>query len=123
MSGLALAGLGLTIVALAGGLVDGVRRRTQELAVRIALGAEPWRLVAAITAEALIIVSCGVIVGLGAGILGGRAVGAVFYGVGALDLRALPLVIAVFVLVGVAASSRAAVVACRVDPALALKTE
>jgi hypothetical protein len=52
-----------------------------------------------------------------------RAVRTVFYGVGALDLRAAIMVIAAFVLVGVAGSAKAAVMACRVDPALSLETE
>ena len=123
MSGLALAGLALTLVALAGGLVEGVHSRTRELAIRIALGADAWRLVQGVVAEGLLVISFGVIMGLGLGTLGGRAVGAVFYGVGALDLRAATLVIAALVLVGVAASARAAVMVCRVDPALALKAE
>jgi hypothetical protein len=123
MSGLALAGLGLTLVALAGCLVEGVRSRTRELAVRIALGANAWRLVRSVVAEGLLIVSFGMIVGLGVGTLGGRAVGGVFHGVGALDVRAAIMVIAAFVLVGVAGSAKAAVMACRVDPARALKTE
>lgn len=123
MSGLALAGLVLTLVALAGGLVEGVRSRTGELAVRIALGADAWRLVRGVVSEALLIVSFGVVVGLGVGTVGGRAAGGVFYGVGAMDLRAVAMVIAAFVLVGAVASARAAVMACQVDPALALKTE
>lgn len=123
MAALALAGLGLTLVALAGGLVEGVRSRTRELAVRTALGADAWRLVWGVTAEGLLIISFGVILGLGVGTLGGRAVGAVFYGVGVLDLRAATMVVVTFVLVGLAASARAAVMACRVDPALALKAE
>jgi predicted permease len=123
MAALALAGLGLTLVALAGGLVEGVRSRTRELAVRTALGADAWRLVRGVTAEGLLIISFGVILGLGVGTLGGRAVGAVFYGVGVLDLRAATMVVVTFVLVGLAASARAAVMACRVDPALALKAE
>jgi putative ABC transport system permease protein len=123
MSGLALAGLGLTLVALAGGLVEGVRSRRRELAVRIALGADAWRLVRSVVAEGLLIVSFGVIVGLGVGTLGSRAAGGVFYGVGALDLRAAVMVISAFVLVGMAAGARAAVMACRVAPALALKRE
>ncbi len=123
MSGLALAGLGLTLVALAGGLVESVRSRTRELAVRIALGADAWRIVRGVVAEGLLIISFGVIVGLGMGTLGGRAVRGVFYGVGVVDLHGATMVVAAFVLVGVAASARAAVVACRVDPALALKTE
>jgi predicted permease len=123
MSGLALAGLGLTLVALAGGLVEGVRSRTRDLAVRIALGANPRRLVRDVVAEGLLIISFGVIVGLVVGTLCGRAVGGVFHGVGAQDVRAATMVIVAFLLVGVAASARAAVVACRVDPALALKSE
>jgi hypothetical protein len=71
----------------------------------------------------LLIISVGVMVGLGVGTLGGRAVRGVFYGVGALDLRAATMVVAAFVLVGLAASGRAAVLACRLDPTLALRTE
>jgi putative ABC transport system permease protein len=123
MSGLALAGLALTLVALAGGLVESVRSRTRELAVRMALGADGWQLVRRVVAEGLLIVSFGVIAGLGVGVLGGRAMEGVFHGVGSLDLRAATLVVAAFVLVAGVASARAAVIACRVEPALALKTE
>jgi predicted permease len=123
MSGLALAGLALTLVALTGGLVESVRSRTRELAVRMALGADAWRLVRGVVAEGLLIVSFGLIAGLGVGVLGGRAVAGVFHGVSALDSRTAVMVVAAFLLVGLAASARAAIMACRVDPALALKTE
>jgi putative ABC transport system permease protein len=123
MSGLALAAVGLTLLALAGGLVEGVRSRTRELAVRIALGAGAWRLVRQVVAEGLLIISAGAAVGLSVGTVAGRAMASVFHGASGLDARAAAVVIVAFVLVGLAAAAQAAITACRVDPALALRND
>lgn len=89
----------------------------------MALGADTWRVVRGVVSEGVLIVSFGVIVGLGMGALGGRVLAEVFHGVGVLDVRAAILVVGAFLLVGGTASARAAVVASRIDPALALKAE
>ncbi len=121
MSGVALAGLGLTLVALVGGLVEGVRSRTRELAVRLAVGAGRGRVILLVVFEGLAIVTLGAALGLGVGALVGRSMASIFQGSSGLDPSAAALVFAVFVLVGLMSTIQAAVMACRVNPAVALK--
>jgi ABC-type antimicrobial peptide transport system permease subunit len=123
MFALALAGLALTLVALAGGLNEGVRSRRKELAVRIALGADSGRLVRAVVGEALVIVVAGIGLGLVAGVMAHRSIPEVFSGAAGADVRTVGVVALTFTLVALIASARAALLACRVDPARMLSAE
>lgn len=123
MSGVALAGLVLTLVALVGGLVEGVRSRTRELAVRLAVGASQGRMVLLVASEGLLIVSLGATLGLGGGVIAGHSMASIFQGASGLDLRAAGVVIGLFCVIGLVATMKAALMACRVNPAVALKNE
>jgi putative ABC transport system permease protein len=123
MSGVALAGLVLTLVALVGGLVEGVRSRTRELAVRLAVGASQGRMVLLVASEGLLIVALGAILGLGGGIIAGHSLASIFHGGSGIDLRAASVVIGLFCLIAMVATTKAALMACRVNPAVALKNE
>jgi predicted permease len=121
ISGVALAGLGLTVVALAGGLVEGVRSRTRELAVRLAVGAGQGRVIMLVVSEGLFIVTVGAALGLGVGAIVGQSLATIFRAASGLELRAAVVVAVVFVIVGLLSTIQAAVLACRVNTALALK--
>lgn len=62
-----------------------VGRRTQELGIRVALGAPRARIVGMIVGESLIVVALGLAVGLALSVLATRGLTAMLYGVGALD--------------------------------------
>ena len=67
-------GLVLTLVGVFGITAYAVGRRTQEIGVRMALGARPVEVVRAILADALLPVAAGVVIGLGAASLATRVI-------------------------------------------------
>lgn len=123
MSGLALSGLLLTLGALTGGLVESVRSRRREIAVRIALGARSGRIVRGLVGDALLVIVAGLCLGLVLGVAALRTMPGVFPGSGAVDVQTVLVVAATFLIVAIIGSVRAAVMACRVDPAAAFKAE
>jgi hypothetical protein len=123
MSGVALAGLVLTMVALVGGLAEGVRNRTRELALRVAIGATQRQMVLLVVSEGLLMVIIASTMGLGVGILTGHSLASIFPGTGGLNVPVALTVIGLFILVGLTVTIQAALMACRVNPAVALKDE
>jgi ABC-type antimicrobial peptide transport system permease subunit len=85
----ALASLGLVLAAvgLYGVLSFGVAQRLREFGVRLALGATPGAVGRSVLAEGLCLTGLGVAVGVVAGAVMIRAIGAVLYGTSAADLR------------------------------------
>lgn len=113
----------LAATGLYGVLSYGVARRTNEIGIRMALGAGRLRVVTMILQETGIMIVIGVILGLGAAIALTRFIATRLYGLSALD--PLTLVAAVLVLGGVAliAAYLPAARAARVNPVNALRHE
>lgn len=111
-----LAGLGIYAV-----VAFSVARRTAELGIRIALGAERPRVVRMVVRDVAGVVSLGLLIGLGVSAAVGSRIGGMLYGVAGLD----PVTFggAVLVLAGVAglAAWMPAVRAARTDPVEALR--
>lgn len=123
MLGLAVSGLLLTLGGLAGLLVEDVRSRHRELAVRIALGAGTNRIIISVVREALGTVGAGLILGLVAGAASASWFGDILPAQGSIDPTAVIMVASIFVAVAFVGSARAALIACRVSPADALRAE
>jgi len=77
--------LPLAMVGLLGALSYDMRSRSHEIAVRLALGAEPGRIRRRVVARALGLVSAGLVVGVGGGWLVGRLMDSYLFGVSAVD--------------------------------------
>jgi ABC-type antimicrobial peptide transport system permease subunit len=113
----------MACVGLYGMVGYSVARRTREMGIRMALGAERGRVVALVVRKGLLLVAVGGAVGLGLALATGSLVEGFLIGVSGLDPAALlgaPLLLAV--LAGVAAwlpARRAAAV----DPVEALRSE
>jgi putative ABC transport system permease protein len=119
----AVLGLPLAIAGIASGLFFLVRTRTRELGIRLALGATPAQARSFVLAYAQRIVAIGGVVGVGAGMLAGRAMAGQLFGVGAVSVFTT---IAVSVVVGTMAWIAAYIPArraSRVDPAIVLRAE
>jgi ABC-type antimicrobial peptide transport system permease subunit len=113
----------LACVGLYGIVAQGVARRTNEIGVRMALGAQPRAVTWLILRDTLLLLGAGLAVGLPAAIGGAQLVASQLYGVsiaapGSFAFAAAILV-GVAIVTGIVPASRAA----RVDPMTALRTE
>ncbi|MEQ1833430.1 MAG: ADOP family duplicated permease [Candidatus Eisenbacteria bacterium] len=119
----AFAILALTFAALGlyGLLAHAVARRTREIGVRMALGAEPAAIVRLVAAGSLRLVGAGLVVGAIAAFVLARGTAAMLYGVPALDPVAWLVAAVVLAAVSLAATSWPARRAARVRPAEALR--
>jgi predicted permease len=118
----ALAAL-LAAIGLYGVMAHAVASRTREIGIRMALGARPFRVLRLVMGDALLLVSLGVVLGLAAAFATTRWISSQLFGLRPLDPAALSLAVALMLLVAAAASAVPARVACRVDPARALRQE
>jgi ABC-type antimicrobial peptide transport system permease subunit len=113
----------LAAVGLYGVMAFVVARRTRELGVRMALGAQPASVIRLVKSEVLLLLAIGLAVGVPAAFGLGRFVSAQLYGIHASD----PWIasIAVTILIGVSglAGFIPARRASRIDPILALRYE
>ena len=119
-----LMGLGLAIVGLYGLIAYAVGRRTREIGIRMAVGADPAALVRMVLRQGLVLALVGLGIGVVASVGAGRLLQAAFpTGSDQGDLIALVLVIPVVLAVTFLAAYLPARQASRVDPILALRHE
>jgi putative ABC transport system permease protein len=114
---LLLAGLGIyTVVSFT------VARRSSELGIRIALGAERSGVVRMVVREVATIVGAGLVVGVAVSALGASRLGGMLFGVGSLDPLAFGGSVAVLLVVAWIAAYVPARRAARSDPVQALRS-
>jgi hypothetical protein len=118
--GLALA---LACLGLYGLLSYEVNRRTREIGIRMAIGAQRYDVVRMVLKHGVILVLVGAIVGVGASFGVSQLLGSLLYGVRAGDPLTLAAASALLVAVASAASWLPARRATRVDPLVALRYE
>jgi ABC-type antimicrobial peptide transport system permease subunit len=118
-----LLALVLACIGLYGMVSYNVSRRTREMGIRLALGADQGRVVAMVLTSGLAIVGAGAFVGILGSIGLGRAVEGFLYGTGALDPLAIFAAPVVLGLVAALATYLPARRAAGVDPVRALRTE
>jgi len=110
-------------VGLYGVLSYVVSQRTQEMGIRIALGAGRREIVELVMGQALRITGWGVVLGVAGALAMGRAIASLLYGVTPHDPLVLFLVIVILAAVAAVASYLPARRATRVDPMVALRYE
>jgi putative ABC transport system permease protein len=116
-------GLLLTGVGLFGLLAYNVARRTKEIGVRMALGAQPGGVVWMVAKGALGLVSLGIGLGLPAAWVLSRYVKSMLFGLSATDPGVVTAAVILLATAGVAAAYLPARRAARVDPMTALRHE
>jgi predicted permease len=121
MGGFSAAALLLATVGLYGVLACLVAERTREIGVRIALGADPGRVLRLIMLEGVSLAAAGVTVGLAAALASGRLLAAHLAGVQPSDPRVLALVSTSLLAAAALASYIPARRATRIDPAVAVR--
>jgi putative ABC transport system permease protein len=100
-----------------------VARRSQELAIRLALGAQPRSLVRTTVAQGLAPVIVGTALGLLGAVMVGRSLQSLLFEITATDPMTLALVVVIFVATGFAACYLPARRIAAIDPVDALRAE
>jgi predicted permease len=119
----ALLAVGLAAVGLFGIVAYAVARRTREIGVRVALGADPGALTRTILGRSLRLIATGCGVGVLGAYAASHALTALVYGVSPADPVALGGAVALLVVVALAAAALPVRRALRVDPSDTLRAE
>jgi ABC-type antimicrobial peptide transport system permease subunit len=121
----AYGGLALLLAALGlyGVTSYGVARRTHEIGVRMALGADARRIVTGVLWTALVQAAVGLAIGLPLALLAGRALTAQLYGIDARDPLVLAGAAGVLLITAALAAALPARRASRVNPTQALRAQ
>jgi putative ABC transport system permease protein len=123
LSAFALVALVLSAVGIYGVLAYLVAQRTREIGIRMALGARAADVVRLVLREGMTPVAAGSALGMGAAVVGTRALSTVLYGVTPLDPVSFATAPALLALVALLACYVPARRATRVDPLVALRDE
>src|SRR5262249_38135285 len=110
-------------VGIYGVMAYAVSRRTHEIGIRIALGAEPASVMRAVVGEGLAMASTGAVAGVVTALALTRLMRGILYGVSPDDVWTFAAVTALLVAVALAASLVPALRATRVDPLVALRAD
>lgn len=100
-----------------------VTRRTNEIGIRLAVGALPREILRLVLRQMVILASAGLLLGLPTAIGAGSLVENLLYGVTATDPKTIALVAGVVLVVAVGAGLAPAVRAAKLDALVALRTE
>ncbi len=115
--------LALAAAGLFGVLSYGIALRTGEIAVRIALGAQPGRVIAMVLRETIGLVIAGLALGAGLSYTASTLINSRLYGVASQDPLTMALATGLLLLVALSAAYLPARRASRVDPMTALRQE
>ncbi|HEY6251496.1 MAG TPA: ABC transporter permease [Candidatus Angelobacter sp.] len=118
-----LLGLTLAVVGVYGVVSYGVSMRTQEIGIRMALGAQRYQVLLMILKQGLRLVIVGVSVGLLLAFVVSQGIRSLLIGIGSADPVAFVGVSVLLTCVALAASAVPALRAVRIDPYITLRTE
>jgi predicted permease len=113
----------LASIGLYGVMAFVVARRTKEIGVRLALGAQPGLVTWLVMREVLVLLGIGLAVGVPAGLLTAKYTASLLYGIQPRDPWVAVGTVAILSLVSIAAGFIPARRASRIDPILALRCE
>ncbi len=113
----------LAAVGIFGVMNYSVQLRTREMGLRMALGAQPRRVLMLVLRQGMLLTVVGIVVGLGGALALSRVMSGLLYGVGATDPLTFAAIVVVLAVVALIACYIPARRATRVDPLIALKYE
>ncbi len=97
-----------------------VSRRTNEIGIRMALGAQRIDVVGMVLRESLLLVAAGMVIGLATAFMASKYVTAQLFGLSPMDATAISVAILLMLVVAILAAYLPARRATRVDPMVAL---
>jgi putative ABC transport system permease protein len=113
----------LAVVGIYGVLSFSISRRTREMGIRLALGAERRDVFLLVVRDRMLLVSIGIIIGLAGGLAGGKSLSTFLYGVSTSDPPTFAATIVILTAVALVACIIPARRAMRVNPIVALRYE
>jgi len=113
----------LALIGIYGVLAYSVAQRTQELGIRIALGANPRSVIALVLRQAGVLIAAGIALGILGSLALTRYVQSLLFQVQTTDWRTYAAAIALLAVAGAMASLVPAVRGASVDPMVALREE
>jgi putative ABC transport system permease protein len=113
----------LAVIGLHGVLAYSVSRRTREIGLRVAIGANPSTVATAIIREGLTLTLLGIAAGVSAAYFGARVLRALLFGISETDAFTFIASATLFAVVGALAGVLPARRAARIDPAITLRAE
>ena len=123
VGGLGVIGVVLAMVGLYGLVSYTARRRTREIAVRMAVGAQPRSILQMILRHGLLLAGSGTVLGVIGSLAAGRLLGALIPNAQRIDVGTYLLVVPTLVMITMVAALIPAWRAARVDPLVALRME
>jgi predicted permease len=123
LGGFAGLAITLTIVGLYGVMTYSVTRRTREIGVRMALGAQRVVVLTMVLRDAAVLLASGIVVGMVGVLASASVLQSMLYGTGSRDPMVLMLVCVGVSFVGLVAAYIPAIRAARIDPMAALRYE
>jgi ABC-type antimicrobial peptide transport system permease subunit len=113
----------LVSVGIYGTVAYAVAARTNEIGIRMALGARPASVLRAVLRDVVAVLAVGLAAGVAAALAGGRMVGSMLFGLGPADLTTMVLAALVLSVTCVVAGYIPARRASRVDPMSAMRAD
>lgn len=113
----------LTCLGLYGLITQSVTRRTREVGIRAALGAEPWNIIRLVLMHAFVLIVVGIALGVVCSLIVARFVAALLYGISPNDVVSIIGTALILLSIGLLAAYIPARRASRIDPAVALRHE
>jgi putative ABC transport system permease protein len=113
----------LAVIGIYGVTSYGVSRRTREIVLRMALGADRREVFRVVVGRGIVLLTCGVLLGTTTGLALTRVIATLVYGVSSTDLLTFTAAPALLIAAGVVACLVPAARASRIDPANALREE
>ena len=113
----------LAVIGIAGVVAWSVSQRTNEIAIRVALGARSSNVIAMILRQAFLMIGGGQLIGLIGALLLTRVLSNFLFGISPEDPATFAAVVVLLALVALGASLLAARRALRIDPVIAMRAE
>jgi len=113
----------LAVVGIYGVLSFSISRRTREMGIRLALGADRQHVFLLVVRDGMLLVILGIVIGVGAGLVVSRSLGAFLFGVSTTDLATFAATVGILGAVALVACAIPARRAIGVNPVTALRQE